>query len=220
MAAVDSGCEPLNVKVFQAWLLAVTRLSHVDVQVYWIKHTELGGLDPGESTNMQMYYIPRIDWEKSNVTILKVLRQFLPTSHHVKRYIYMSHNVALIPLYINQCNVFNKLLFLFFASVLAKFASEKSVLQQPPTTAGFLISNMKTSRVSGLICNELQCPQQLPWRRSCQALPRSSYVIRREMVRSFVMSVNPNMVRVELRRSLNFLVTFTNRNIFGLPPTQ
>ncbi len=78
-------------EVSQAWLLAVTQLSHVDVQVYWIKHTELGGLDPGESTNMQMYYIPRIDWEKSNVTILKVLRQYIPTyKPPCQRFIYVT----------------------------------------------------------------------------------------------------------------------------------
>lgn len=148
MAAVDSGCEPLNVKVFQAWLLAVTH--HVDVLVYWIEHTELEGLY-------------RSWWAKKdrNVYIHIQTPGYLESSETIYTYKRPCQRFICV----TSCR-FNPIIYYIcptshcfcFRICSWKFAFKKSVLY-PPTTAGFLISNMKMSCVSGLICNGLQCPQ-------------------------------------------------------------
>ena len=188
MAAVDSGCEPLNVKVFQAWLLAVTH--HVDVQGYWIEHTELEGLDPGElkRTDMCIYIY-------KHLAISKVLRQFIPTSHHV-RDLYVSHHVTLIPLY-DVISVQQVIAFVF-ESVLEslRLKSRFSTLQQ------LLASWSQTWKWAVSVdwyAMDFNAPNitTAAWDKK---LPNSSpFIIRREMVRSFVMSVNPNMVRTTLQ---------------------
>lgn len=196
MAAVDSGCEPLNVKVFQAWLLAVTH--HVDVQVYWIEHTELEGLDPGElkRTDMCIYIY-------KHLAISKVLRQFIPTSHHV-RDLYVSHHVTLIPLYVI---LVQQVIAFVFESVLEslRLKSRFSTLQQ------LLASWSQTWKWAVSVdwyAMDFNAPNitTAAWDKKLPNSSRSSYDVRW----SGHLSCPSTRTWSELRCSLNLLVAVTS----------
>lgn len=146
-------------------------------------------IDPGELKRTEMYiYIYK------HLAISKVLRQFIPTSDHV-RDLYVSHHVALIPLFI----IFVQQVIVFvFESVLEslRLKSRFSTLQQ------LLASWSQTWKWAVSVdwyAMDFNAPNitTAAWDKK---LPNSSpFIIRREMVRSFAMSANRNMVRTTLQ---------------------